>query len=92
MPAQSGFLGMSLVASSESTGKDLAFLISAGTTLLCLMVSQLRAGRSVYAEDPGSGPIAYRASVVRGIGPRIQQRTTTSIDKMPLVRIHTGLA
>ena len=50
-----GALGMSLAALSESTGKDMAFLMSAGTTLLCLMVAQLRAGRSVYAEDPASG-------------------------------------
>lgn len=46
---------MSLAALSEHTGKDMAYLMSADATLLCLLVEHLQTGRSVYAEDPASG-------------------------------------
>lgn len=48
-------VGMSLAALSEDTGKDLAFLVSAAVTVLCVFVDQIRAGNSVYAENPTSG-------------------------------------
>lgn len=50
-----GSLGASLASLSEQTGKDMAFLMGTGATLLCLVVEHLWAGRSVYAEDPASG-------------------------------------
>lgn len=50
-----GNLGASMASLSDQTGKDMAFLMGTGATLLCLVVEHLWAGRSVYAEDPDSG-------------------------------------
>lgn len=50
-----GSTANSLAWLSDQTGKDAAFLMGAGAEMLCLFVAQLRAGRSVYAEDPTSG-------------------------------------
>lgn len=50
-----GSTANSLASLSDQTGKDMAFLMQAGVVMLCLFVEHLRAGRSVYAEDPASG-------------------------------------